>query len=459
LRREALALSLRPIAHLHQHLGCTRAIRLARHELLIPRHVRIAQRAREPSGLEGGESRRRLAEVGAGGRPRAAQARSPVHRVQVQLEDPRLAERALHLDCVEQLTQLARGGPLSSREQRPRQLLRDRAAAAPRAAFLEVGEEGGNRVLVVACVLPEPLVFGGEHGRGEVRAHRIGRDPRRLAVAGDRELRAARRLATREAEPAVLQGFGAEPADLEALRAPARAAAARWQRQRSLRLHRALDARVRGLGHRGAEDPVHGPEFGGRQPPREVDRSSVQPCVDRNADVVDHDRAVERVALAPHFERHRTELHWDRGQVAMAQPARRAGHAECLPVAHELQRAAARSHRAAVEHMRRAGQRGQAYEPGDVHAHVEAGELQFRRPRPGRGREDAERSQRQQRRGDDEQRSAGKSGPAPRHCSHRARHVPPSIGVTTVIAHHGPPPYCDAQNHADVSVHRPSSPS
>jgi len=35
LRREALALSLRPIAHLHQHLGCTRAIRLARHELLI----------------------------------------------------------------------------------------------------------------------------------------------------------------------------------------------------------------------------------------------------------------------------------------------------------------------------------------------------------------------------------------------------------------------------------------
>ncbi len=33
-----------------------------------------------------------------------------------------------------------------------------------------------------------------------------------------------------------------------------------------------------------------------------------------------------------------------------------------------------------------------------------------------------------------------------------------ATGVTTVMAHHGPPPYCAAQNHAEVSVHCSSPP-
>jgi len=164
-------------AHLLQHTSRASNIGRAGEKLLVERALGTGQDAGQPGGFERGELLRPLAEVGARRGVGAADAGSPVHRVQVQGEDRALAERAFHLHRVKQLAQLACAGAFAAGEERPRQLLGDRAGAAAQSVLVDRRQHAGDLRAVESLVLVKALVFGSQHRRGEQRARLCRTDP------------------------------------------------------------------------------------------------------------------------------------------------------------------------------------------------------------------------------------------------------------------------------------------
>ena len=72
----------RQVAALCEHSLCGRDVDSSADEFLAPAALRMAQDRREPCGFERIQTRRLLAEVGAGSGARAADARTPLDGVQ-----------------------------------------------------------------------------------------------------------------------------------------------------------------------------------------------------------------------------------------------------------------------------------------------------------------------------------------------------------------------------------------
>jgi hypothetical protein len=166
---------------------------LAREKLLPVRNVGRAQNAGQPRGLQRCQLIGPLPEVQACRRPGPAQSRPPVDRIEVELEDAGLAERALHFGRIEQFAQLACNRAFSAGEKRARELLRQRARPTLRTVRVEIGQQQRHFGFVDTRVFAEALILGRDHRRRQV-AHAIERYPARLAIAGYDTARCAARL-------------------------------------------------------------------------------------------------------------------------------------------------------------------------------------------------------------------------------------------------------------------------
>ena len=133
-----------------------------------------------------------------------------------------------------------------------------------------MGEQRGDLGLIETCVILEALILGGDDGSGQQRAHPVQRDPARFAIAGHDAPGLAFGLSAGHREPAELQRFGAQPADLEIGRAELHPALAVRQFERSARVQGAFDASAESFGNDRSDGADRGRHVGGRQMPAQA---------------------------------------------------------------------------------------------------------------------------------------------------------------------------------------------
>ena len=135
-------------------------------------------------------------------RDAAAFAASPIHHVEIHLEDLVLGQQELEPDREEHLAHLAIPGALRPEEEAARELLRDRARALAHAAGLEVDDQ---RAQVGAQVEAPVVVETAILGRDDRLAHHLGDARQRHPRAADprivHEQRGDDRLEARRARP------------------------------------------------------------------------------------------------------------------------------------------------------------------------------------------------------------------------------------------------------------------
>ena len=150
------------------------------HDLLPPQQApgrvsgtqlaRVDDGARQQRRFLSRQLRGTLAEVGARRRFAAEDAVAPLDHVQVDLENPALAEAGLEPPRDEQLAQLAHGNARRRQVEVLRQLLGDGAGAAREAAILPVAfERGLDLVEVDAVVIEERGVLRDDHRALQMR--------------------------------------------------------------------------------------------------------------------------------------------------------------------------------------------------------------------------------------------------------------------------------------------------
>ncbi len=319
-----------------------------------------------------------------------------------------------------------------------------------------MSQQCGNLGIIETCMSVEALILGSDDGGRQQRTHAVQRDPAHFALAGHDASRLASGLPAGHRKPAELQRFGAQPADFEIGRAELHPAVAAGQIERPTRSQVAFDARAQCLGHDRGDRAVRGRDVGGRQLPAQADAVGRQ-----LGDVAELHGIDGKSAADARTGAFGTELNARRRQrrccnCRVLNPAC-AARDKRRSISMKRDAARAGRHAAAVKQMRDAGCRRQTHEAGHTEFQCAAGNGDLGRPRRSCGRKDA----------------VGKhedAGGAGERCDRDAGHEQQcargvfewghdgyASGSTTVVAHHGPPPYCAAQNHEEVSVHaRPS---
>ena len=113
-----------------------------------------------------------LAEVASRGRAQPVDTGAPLDHVEIDLEDPLLAERGVEQQGERHLLQLAAEPLLTREEEVLGELLRDRGRAAGGGAAAPIGEDGRRHLGEIDAVMPEePRVFTEQQRPDEQRWH------------------------------------------------------------------------------------------------------------------------------------------------------------------------------------------------------------------------------------------------------------------------------------------------